>query len=104
MIQHGWAWSYIVLRDGEWSCMVPHGCGDIQSRISVLTTRSRAGCQGHKDATSSPAPGCSVMNDQIEPWLSMEFTWSQGWELIKGKLHLLQSKPGLIYVYLEDAN
>lgn len=37
-------------------------------------------------------------------WLSEEFIWSQGWQSIKGKLRILQSNPGLIYVCLEDAN
>lgn len=39
-----------------------------------------------------------------ETRLSEEFIRSQGWRSIEGKLRILQSNPGLIYVWLKDAN
>lgn len=64
MMVSGRAWSYIALRGGEWSHTVIHSCGEIQSHISVSTTWSRTDCQGHEDATGSPAPGYNVTDDQ----------------------------------------
>lgn len=48
--------------------------------------------------------GTTLRMTKSETWLSEEFIWSQGWQSIKRKPHILQSDPGLIYVCLKEAN
>lgn len=100
MVTHGPTWSHTVTHGPTWSFRVPHR--HTQSHMAVVTCRARSLCLGQD--MRSPSSQCSLRDAKHQPRLSKEFVSSQDWRSIKGKLHILLSNPGLIYVCLKDAN
>lgn len=120
-VMRGHMWSRVVMDGGEWLCMVRHGrtlsCvvvnGQAWSYMAVVTSRATSLCprlgagptaKGTRMPPAHQLLGAASRMTKSETRLSKEFIWSQGWQSIKGKLCILQSNPGLIYVCLKDVN
>lgn len=84
-------WSHMVTDSHTWT------------QVAVVTPGASSLCP-QPGQEELPAPSSGLGAALGLPRLSEEFVSSQDWQSIKGKLRVLLSNPGLIYVHLKDAN